>query len=54
VDGRTIDRAKQWKLFEGPYLNADVGRQRLTMTHGRLRRILDFNTVTITNSVLPK
>lgn len=54
VDGRTIDRAKQWKLFEGPYLNADVGSQRLTMTHGRLRRILDFNTVTITNSVLPK
>ena len=54
VDGRMLDRDKRWKLFEGPYLNAEVGSQRLTMSHGRLRRTLDFNTVTITDSVLPK
>ncbi|HEY1107857.1 MAG TPA: hypothetical protein VGE76_04470, partial [Opitutaceae bacterium] len=51
VDGRTIDHAKQWKLFEGPYLNAEVGSQMLRITHGRLKRVLDFNTVTISDSV---
>ncbi|MES2696181.1 MAG: hypothetical protein V4773_22100 [Verrucomicrobiota bacterium] len=51
VDGRTIDRAKEWKLFSGPYLNAEIGSQKLTITHGRLKRVLDFNTVTITDTV---
>jgi hypothetical protein len=53
VDGRTIDHAKEWKLFSGPYLNAEVGSRTLTMTHGRLKRVLDFNTLTITDSVAP-
>jgi hypothetical protein len=52
VDGRTIDRAKEWKLFAGPYLNAEVGRGMLTITHGRLKRVLDFNTLTVTDSVI--
>ena len=50
VDGKTIDYAK-WKLFEGPYLNAEVGGHKLTITHGRLERTLDFNTLTITDRV---
>jgi hypothetical protein len=53
VDGRAIDYAKQWKLFAGPYLNSDVGSGKLTMTHGRLKRVLDFNTLTITDVVTP-
>ena len=53
VNGRTIDRAKEWKLFAGPYLNAEVGSGMLTMTHGRLKRVLDFNTLTITDAVAP-
>lgn len=53
VDGITIDRATQWKLFEGPYLNAEVGSQRLTITHGRLRRTLNFNTLTTADTILP-
>ena len=53
VDGRTIDRAKEWKLFSGPYLNAEVGSKQLTLTHGRLKRVLDFTTLTITDSVAP-
>ena len=52
VDGRAIDQAKEWKLFAGPYLNADVGSRMLTLTHGRLKRVLDFNTVTITDTVV--
>ncbi len=53
VDGRVVDREKEWKLFAGPYLNAEVGSGILTLTHGRLKRVLDFNTLTITDSVAP-
>ena len=51
VDGRTVDHAKEWKLFAGPYLNAEVGGRSLTITHGRLRRVLDFNTLAVSDSV---
>jgi hypothetical protein len=50
VDGQAVDYSK-WKLFEGPYLNAEKGSRRLTITHGPLERILDFNTVTISDRV---
>lgn len=53
VDGRTVDYAKEWKLFAGPYLNAELGSRKLTMTHGRLKRVLDFNTLTITDAEVP-
>lgn len=53
VNGRAVNHAKDWKLFGGPYLNADVGSRMLTMTHGRLRRVLDFKTLTIADSVAP-
>jgi hypothetical protein len=54
VDGRTIDHAREWKLFAGPFLNAEVGSETLTITHGRLKRVLDFKTITITDQVLPE
>jgi len=50
IDGQPLDYSK-WKLFEGPYLNAEVGGRKLTITHGHLKRILDFNTLTITDQV---
>jgi hypothetical protein len=50
VDGQAVDYAR-WKLFEGPYLNAGKGSRKLTLTHGRLERVLDFNTLTITDRV---
>ena len=53
VDGREIDHARDWKLFSGRYLNSEVGSGVLTITHGRLKRVLDFNTVTITDAVAP-
>jgi hypothetical protein len=52
VDSVPVDYA-QWKLFEGPYLNAEVGGRKLTITHGRLQRVLDFNTLTITDTTTP-
>jgi hypothetical protein len=53
VDGKRIDYDK-WKLFEGPYLNAEKGSRKLEITHGRLKRTLDFNTLTISDTVLPR
>ena len=50
VDGRKLDYSK-WKLFEGPYLNAEKGSRKLTITHGPLERVLDFNTLTIADRV---
>lgn len=50
LDGKPVDYAR-WKLFEGPYLNAEKNSRRLTLTHGRLERVLDFNTLTITDRV---
>lgn len=50
VDGRAVDYGR-WKLFEGPHLNAEIGGRKLTLTHGRLERVLDFNTLTITDRV---
>jgi hypothetical protein len=50
VDGMPVDYSK-WKLFEGPHLNAEIGGRKLTITHGSLQRVLDFNTLTIADSV---
>jgi hypothetical protein len=50
LNGKPVDYAR-WKLFQGPYLNAERGGRKLTLTHGKLERILDFNTLTITDRV---
>ena len=52
VDGVAVDYSK-WKLFEGTHLNAELGSRKLTITHGRLQRVLDFNTLTIADTVTP-
>jgi len=43
----------QWQLYEGPHLNAALGSRRITISHGRLHRVLNFNNVTITDHVAP-
>ncbi len=52
VDGRTVDHAREWKLFAGPYLNAEIGSERLTLTHGKLQRVLDFTVPRVTEEVV--
>lgn len=47
LDGKYVDLS-QYKLFEGPYLNADVGSEKLTITYKNKTRILDFKSLTIT------
>ncbi len=51
VNGTPVDYTR-WKLFEGPFLNAEKGSRVLTITHGRDKLVLDFNAVTITNSTV--
>jgi len=48
VDGVPVDYAG-WPLFEGPFLVAEQGSRVLEMRHGDLRRILDFNTPSVTD-----
>ncbi len=50
IDGKPVDYAG-WPLFGGPYLNAPRGSRRLVITHGALERVLDFNTLTVTDRV---
>jgi len=47
LNGKPVDLTT-WKLFQGPFLNAEVGSERLVMTHGKQRRVLDFRTLQVT------
>jgi hypothetical protein len=49
VDGRTVEYDK-WPLFGGPFLQADVDSEQLVMTHGSMRRVLDFKALRVTDS----
>ena len=46
LNGKEVDLSKT-KLFEGPFLNAEVGSERLTMTCKGGRMVLDFKNVRI-------
>ncbi len=47
LNGKSIDLSRT-KLFEGSFLNADVGSQMLTLTYKNQKRILDFKKLKIT------
>jgi len=46
LNGKPVDLTK-YKLFEGPFLNAEVGSEKLTLTYKKKRRILDFKKLAI-------
>jgi hypothetical protein len=52
VNGVPLDYSK-WKLFESPYLNAEKGSRKITISYGRMQRVLDFNVPSITESATP-
>ena len=52
IDGESVNYAG-WKLFGGPHLNSELGSRVLTITHGQLGRVLDFNTLSVTDMVMP-
>jgi hypothetical protein len=48
--GVPLDYA-HWPLFGGPFVEAGVDSEQLTLKHGKMRRTLDFRTLTVTDSV---
>lgn len=46
LNGKPVDLTN-YKLFEGPFLNAEIGSEKLTMTYKNKRRVLDFKTLKI-------
>lgn len=48
VGGVEVDYAA-WPLFDGPYLQAEKGSRRLMLRHGKMRRLLDFEALTISD-----
>jgi hypothetical protein len=46
VNGKPLDY-DHWPLFGGPFLEADVDAERLTLKHGSMRRVLDFRKLTV-------
>jgi hypothetical protein len=52
IDGTPIDY-ENWPLYAGPFLRADQGSRQLEMRYGPMRRLLDFNTVTIKEWIEP-
>jgi hypothetical protein len=47
VNGRTVDFSS-YRLFNGPFMSADVGTGIITLRHGRMRRVLDFPRARVT------
>ena len=47
LNGKQVDLS-QTKLFDSPFLHADVGSEMLTMTYKKEKLVLDFKKVTIT------
>jgi hypothetical protein len=47
LNGATVNLTA-YRLFEGPFLNAEVGSQQLLMTYKNQRRLLDFKTLKVT------
>jgi hypothetical protein len=50
VNGSPIDY-EHWPLFGGPFLKAAVDSEALTIQYGKMRRVLDFRKLTVTDSV---
>jgi hypothetical protein len=48
VDGRALDYA-HWPLFGGPFMEAGVDSERLVLKYGKMRRTLDFRTLSVTD-----
>ena len=49
VNGNEMDYSK-WKLYESPYLNSESKSNVITITYGQLKRVLNFNTLNITDT----
>jgi hypothetical protein len=49
VNGVAVDYA-HWPLFGGPFVEAAVDSEQLTLKYGTMRRTLDFRLLTVTDT----
>lgn len=49
VNGKPLDYA-HWPLFGGPFVEAAVDSEQLILKYGKMRRTLDFRTLTVSDS----
>jgi len=52
LDGAPVDY-ERWPLFGGPFVESEVDSERMLLKHGALKRLLDFKTLTVTQSSAP-
>ncbi len=50
VDSKPIDY-EHWPMFDSPFLEGEPGTRRLEMRYGRMRHVLDFNNLTVQDSI---
>jgi hypothetical protein len=50
LNGAALDY-EHWPLFGGPFVEAAVDSERLTLKYGKMRRTLDFRNLTVIDSV---
>ena len=53
VDGMP-QRYDDWPLFGGPFVEAAVDSEKLTLKYGSMRRTLDFRRLTVTDTSMPQ
>ncbi len=53
VNGKQVDYAA-WPLFESPFMEAAPGSRKLTLRHGDMERVLDFDHVERIDRVIPR
>jgi hypothetical protein len=49
VDGVGLDY-DHWPLFGGPFMESAVDSEQLTLKYGKMRRVLDFRSLTVTDT----
>ena len=52
IDGEPVDY-DGWPLFDGPFTSAETGSGTLLLRYGPMRRLLDFNALTVTDWIEP-
>ncbi len=52
IDGERVDY-ENWPLFEGPFAYAEPGSRQLELRYGPMRRLLDFNTLSVRDWIEP-
>jgi hypothetical protein len=51
VGGEAVDYGS-WPLYGGPFMGSERGSGRLELRYGPMRRVLDFDALTVSDAVV--